>query len=203
MTNSFEGNNDSDKSKSNDESEENLNPSNDFSQREALSRKNSESLEQDDHLRAQFADSDEEDSESDEKRRSVVLSGQFSQFTGPVPPPEILAEYENIQSGLAERILAMAEKEQIHRHKNQSKQIDAHINLSTINLEKSYQERRFGQICGLIIGVFAIGCGSYVAINDAEIVGGFIGASGVGGIVSVFVLGRKETEEDQTEIPPE
>jgi uncharacterized membrane protein len=39
-----------------------------------------------------------------------------SHFQGPVPPPDILAGYDNIHEGLADRIIALAEKETAHRH---------------------------------------------------------------------------------------
>ena len=38
----------------------------------------------------------------------IVVSRQFS---GPIPPPETMAKYENIVLGAAERILKMAENE--------------------------------------------------------------------------------------------
>lgn len=37
-------------------------------------------------------------------------------FSGPLPPPDLLREYNQIVPGLAERIARMAEKEQDHRH---------------------------------------------------------------------------------------
>ena len=37
-------------------------------------------------------------------------------FSGPLPPPEILSGYEQIQHGFASRVIRMAEREQTHRH---------------------------------------------------------------------------------------
>lgn len=62
---------------------------------------------------------------------SQVISHQmsFSEsiWIGPVPPPEILAGYEKALSGTADRILAMAETQQKHRHGMESKVLDSHI----------------------------------------------------------------------------
>ncbi len=44
-------------------------------------------------------------------QRSVV-----AEYQGPIPPPQMLARYEEIVPGAGERILAMAEKEQQNRH---------------------------------------------------------------------------------------
>jgi len=52
-------------------------------------------------------------------RKEVVrrLIAEAWRFAGPLPPPEFFAEYNRILPGSAERILAMAEREQAHRHK--------------------------------------------------------------------------------------
>jgi uncharacterized membrane protein len=39
-----------------------------------------------------------------------------ARFSGPLPPPAILAQYNNAVPNAAERILKMAEKEQSHAH---------------------------------------------------------------------------------------
>lgn len=46
----------------------------------------------------------------DEPQKRMVATRTM--FQGPIPPPSMLAEYEKIESGLASRIVAMAEKEQ-------------------------------------------------------------------------------------------
>lgn len=45
--------------------------------------------------------------------RQVSMS---QSFTGPLPPPEALANYEQASPGAADRILRMAEGQQQHRH---------------------------------------------------------------------------------------
>lgn len=46
--------------------------------------------------------------------RDVVQ--QSSLYRGPLPPPEFFSKYDSVVPGAADRILAMAEKEQGHRH---------------------------------------------------------------------------------------
>ncbi len=44
----------------------------------------------------------------------LVHSETFVSFSGPLPPPEVFAKYEQILSGSADRILKMAENQSTH-----------------------------------------------------------------------------------------
>jgi uncharacterized membrane protein len=125
-----------------------------------------------------------------------VVAHRASAFSGPIPPPEILKGYNEIAPGLAERIVAMAEREADHRHGIDHKALDADIS----EQNKMFSEARLGQICGLIIGLAAIVAGAYTAISGAQWPGGIIGGGGVIGLVSVFIYGRKQPPN--TPVPP-
>ena len=58
---------------------------------------------------------------------AIVHQSQRSIFQGPLPHPEILAKYDSILPGAAERILVMAEKEQNHRINSDEKIIKGQI----------------------------------------------------------------------------
>jgi uncharacterized membrane protein len=108
-------------------------------------------------------------------------------FSGPVPPPDLLAGYESVLPGSAERIIRMAETEQSHRHGREQSQDQ---------LQEAFQrniarEVTTGQICALLIGIIAIVSGAYAAVNGAQWTGSFIGGGGVIGLVTAFLVGRK------------
>lgn len=63
---------------------------------------------------------------------SSIQVTRKSQFNGPIPPPEIIAEYKDIQSDFPERIITMAEKQQGHRHKMENKALNAKILISIL-----------------------------------------------------------------------
>ena len=46
--------------------------------------------------------------------RSAIVHAQL-EFSGPLPPPQILGQYEDELPGAAERLFRMAEKQQDHR----------------------------------------------------------------------------------------
>lgn len=133
-------------------------------------------------------------------QRGANLSHQFSasvEITGPIPSPTILEQYNRILPSAADRIISMAEREQEHGHKMQEKLVDSQI----LDKKQERTEKRLGQIFGLTIGVVAILAGSAtVVLNSSiagEVAGGLIGSSGVIGLVSVFVLGRREQKSAQ------
>lgn len=88
----------------------------------------------------------------------------------------------------------MAERQAAHRQSLQKQSVEAELD----DLKARRAERRLGQIFGLVIGNVAIVSGAVVAVlSDAvagQISGGLIGAGGVAGLVSVFVLGRRLRE---------
>jgi len=118
-------------------------------------------------------------------QKKIVAAHVSKQFSGPIPPPEYLEHYNRIVPNAAERILAMAEREQTHRHDGQKRALDADI-----------KEGKLGQILAFLIGVFTIGCGTYAAINGAQVAGSLIGSGGVIALVTAFILGRKSTQDN-------
>jgi uncharacterized membrane protein len=119
--------------------------------------------------------------------RSTILT--TSEFSGPVPPPNLLAGYENVCPGLANRIFKMAEVEADHRRKLETSVVDANIQH---NCRNSSESRR-GQIFALIITLAGLVAGCYTALQGHDVAGGILGVGGMGGIVTTFVLGRAKS----------
>jgi uncharacterized membrane protein len=90
----------------------------------------------------------------------------------------------------------MAEAEAAHRHKMENKVLEADIEIG----KREYAERRIGQFFGLIIGLAALGAGTFTAVNGHPISGGVIGTGGVVALVTAFIYGRvsDSQQEDST-----
>lgn len=109
-------------------------------------------------------------------------------YTGPIPEPQALAAYENINPGLATRIVTMAEKEQGHRHKIENRRNWAQI-LTTL----------LGQVFGFIISTLAIGLGGFLLYYDKP-VGGFVSlVSGVVMLAGAFIYRRNRATPQATQ----
>lgn len=120
------------------------------------------------------------------KKQIAKVVVRHQAFSGPIPPPSFLKEYEEILPNAADRILTMAEKQGEHRRF-----------MEKTWLKLSNREVHFGQILGFLIGVIAIVAGAYTAINGAGISGGLLGTSGVVGLVTVFVVGSKQNKKNK------
>lgn len=101
---------------------------------------------------------------------------ELSGYRGTYPPPEVVRIFDERAEGGAERILAMAEKEQAHQHVIRKRSLTADIS-----------SRILGQILGFILGGVSI-CGSIWLIHDGHsIVGLAAMISGLAILASAFI----------------
>lgn len=101
-------------------------------------------------------------------------------FSGPLPPPEILKNYNDIVQNGAERIISMAEKQSIHR-----------MMLEEHAIKEELKQSRNGQFFGFFLGVFGLSLATILAMYGHETIAGIFGTTTILGLVTVFVLGKK------------
>jgi len=105
--------------------------------------------------------------------------------SGPLPSPKTLKEYDSVLHGGAERIFAMAENEQLARHKYNQDALDGEINLD-----------RRGQWMGFSIAIIILVIAAVFAWKGSTTFAGTLVAIDLIGLVSVFVLGRRLGKEE-------
>jgi len=135
----------------------------------------------------------EEDSNSVEE---VVCEGEVEKavkrrghthisFQGPLPPPEILQRYKDIQPDFPERILRLTEEEAAHRRDITRKAvwIDG---IETI----------IGQIFGLVVALAAFITTNVLGYFGHPAAASIVGSSTIVGLVAVFIKGRSQPPSD-------
>ena len=99
---------------------------------------------------------------------------------GPLPPPEDLKGYNDVLPGAADRILAMAEGEQKHRHGMEERDLKYRASLTGL-----------GQILGFTLGLAAI-VGGVVLLGLGRNIAGFgTLILAVASLTAAFLYGRK------------
>lgn len=106
-------------------------------------------------------------------------------YVGPVPPPGMLAQYNDVIPDAAQRILVMAERQSAHREE-----------LETIVIKAGVKSQTRGAWFGFIISMTAILGGIYLITLGKDGQGLAAIISSLVALTAVFVIGkRKESKE--------
>jgi uncharacterized membrane protein len=125
----------------------------------------------------------------DEKKeiRSAFISVERS-FSGPLPSPEILQQYNNVLENGAERVVTMAENQSKHR-----------MSLEDFAIKRQIIQSGRGQIFGFILALICISSTVFLALKGHENLAIALGTSTVIGLASIFVLGKIFQSKDKEE----
>lgn len=104
---------------------------------------------------------------------------------GPIPPPAMLGGYEQVQAGMADRIVKLAEHQAAHRQ-----------TLETTKLSGEIAGQTRGTYCGLLAVLAALAVAAYVASLGYSTAAGFIASVDLAALAAVFVHGRRSRAED-------
>ena len=120
------------------------------------------------------------DGEDSETRRALIQQIQTVAYQGPIPPPQMLADYNNMVPGLADRIVRKWEEQQDHRQKLER----AIVEQDEGRMDRSQKYALVGALAGL--GVAAVldlaGASPWIA--------GIIAVVAVGGTSSAVLIGQ-------------
>jgi uncharacterized membrane protein len=126
---------------------------------------------------------------SPEERRETVAMMQaaieVSRYSGPLPPPESLAKYEQVLPGSADRIIRMAEQQALHRQQ-----------LERLVISSNATAQKWGLGCAFMIAMSAIWGGVWLSLKGmggaglATIIGALVA------LVAVFVYGKTDQKKE-------
>ncbi len=125
----------------------------------------------------------------EKKKELLTVFKQYDirrSFAGPIPPPEILQGYDKCIKNGAERVLKMAENQSAHR-----------LQLEDHAVKEQLKQSRRGQDYGFAMGVICIIASVTLAIFGHDTIAGIIGGSTIIGLVTVFIIGKKQQANSQ------
>lgn len=119
---------------------------------------------------------------SPDKQHRVVMTMQqvVDHHSGPLPPPQVLLQYDQALPGLAERIVAMTESELRHSQ-----------NMQVTSLQADIAERRRGQITATAITITSLVISGLVMVSGYPLTGGILGGGTIL-IIATSLLGGRE-----------
>jgi uncharacterized membrane protein len=116
----------------------------------------------------------------------IVARAQTVSFSGPLPPPELLAQYDQIVTNGADRILKMAENQSTHRHCIEKWAVIGGTALAYV-----------GVFAALAISLCVLYF-SYMLMSAGHAIAGTILSGGsLGGLVYSFIYGTRSRREER------
>lgn len=122
----------------------------------------------------------------------TTLVQSQSLHVGPIPPPEYMHAYGEVNPSFPERILAMAEREQSHRHELQRSSLESVRLLDAGQFE--LQKR--GQWFALVFGIVGVAGGITLGAMGLGWAAAIVGATALGAPTVAMWLNRKSSPED-------
>lgn len=123
---------------------------------------------------------------------SSAQSGNFSLlqasgWQGPMPSPEAMKRFAEIDPTFPERIMALTEGEARHRREMERTELDALVR----DKESERSERKRGQWFGFVLALVFLVAGGGLVLSGHAWAGGTIATSTLATLVVVFVTGRR------------
>jgi uncharacterized membrane protein len=126
--------------------------------------------------------------ETDPKLRKLLIQSSRSSYISPLPPPDIIAGYEEILPGSADRILTMTEEQGKHRRELEKLVIKEDIRRSNLGL----------RLAGIVTTII-IGCATYLAVNNREVTASVMAGTTIVALSANFIYGSVASKNERIE----
>jgi len=124
----------------------------------------------------------------------VSVRWELESFSGPLPPPSLLRQYDKVIPNAGERFLIMVEQETQHRRSQETARLQAEID----DQDAQRSEIRRGQIFALIIALAGIILGSVISVWQ-PVAGPVISGVTLVPLVTAFL--KRQPTSGQTSTP--
>lgn len=119
------------------------------------------------------------------QQKIMMQRMESTSFVGPLPPPNVLRGYNEIIPGAAERILAMAERQQSHR-----------LRLESEVVEGNCESQKRGLNFGFVLAMTVILGGLFLIYKGKDITGIIAVVAALGSLVGLFIYGKQKQSKE-------
>lgn len=124
--------------------------------------------------------------EEDTRAAAQALLVSASSFSGPLPPPDVLAAYERVLPGSADRIIRMAEDQGSHRRGLERQELAANI-----------RTQSQGQWLAFVIALLVSAGGIYLLATGNGVSGLVALLTPLAGLVALFLVSRSRRADKE------
>ncbi len=110
-------------------------------------------------------------------------------YQGPIPPPAMLAAFDDLKPGLAERIIRMAELEGSHSRMVERRALNGAIVVELM-----------GQVFGAGLAILCLWASYELAVAEREWVAAILGGTTMTSVVLAFLRRQRDANGAQREI---
>jgi uncharacterized membrane protein len=115
-----------------------------------------------------------------------IITAERSHFTGPIPPPELLLKYAEIEATLPGRIIRLAENQAEHRQ-----------DLERRVIKGDQLRANCGLACGFLLGILGLFLGYLLILNNHAVAGSVFAGGSLTTLVGVFVYGTQSRKAER------
>lgn len=120
--------------------------------------------------------------------RSIKIGASMSRWSGPLPPPDELEGYDRVQSGLADRIVRMAEQQSEHRR-----------SLERIVVEGGARRSDRGLTLGFALAMAFLVASVALILAGHAVAGTILGTVDLVTLVGIFVYSSQDVRKELRE----
>ncbi len=125
--------------------------------------------------------------EGNDTPAASLVSASY-QFSGPIPSPQDLANYENVMPGLADRIITRFERQSEHR-----------MELEKCVTRTNALRANLGLAAGLIVSLAGLGAAAILGLHGHDWAAGVVSVADLGVLAGVFVYGSNNQKHERLE----
>lgn len=111
---------------------------------------------------------------------------EFSTYSGPLPHPDILRQFEEVLPGSAERIFNQFEAQSAHRRSLEATVVDS-----------GAFSQKLGTVSGLLIGILGVGGGLWLAHDGKSLEGLSTSFTTLAVLVGTYLFKRRKQDSER------